>query len=175
MCGARAKGEYVLCVLMWYKYIWCNVCLVYVVCVCVYVAYRSGYVSVCCVCVCDVSIYGMSECCVFVLYCACVVFTACVLYVHILWGEDGAGVGIYFLFIPFTTYIIIGLQPIFVEGRDSLPHRGGSLNSIPLQWQYSWDYTSLAYSPSSFQSGFQCPLHRTTDYGQAWKESPGGS
>lgn len=33
------------------------------------------------VCVCDVSIHGMSEWCVlFVVYCACVVFTACVLH-----------------------------------------------------------------------------------------------
>lgn len=30
-------------------------------------------------------------------------------------------------------------------------------------------HTSLAYNPSSFQSGFRFPLHRTEVSGQAWK------
>lgn len=36
-------------------------------------------------------------------------------------------------------------------------------------------HASLAYSPSSFPSGFQLPLHRTRASDQAWKESPGDS
>lgn len=39
--------------------------------------------------------------------------------------------GVYFLCIPFTTYIIVSLHPTFVERRDSLPHKGRPLNSVP--------------------------------------------
>lgn len=155
---SRLRGEYVQYM------IWYNMCYMYIMGVWMwYMWYKKMWVHVLCVCK-----YTWNECmlCICsVLPCTHVVFMAYMLSTCIPWGEDVAGVGVFFLCTPFITYIIVCFPSMFVGGRESLSW-GQTLTLCPFTLT-TRSHTSLAYTPSSFQSGFQCPLHRTRHSDQA--------